>query len=434
MCQSKKHAETVYKNLLIDNIVNLGVNFWKDSDLDLLSAKMKNQKEVKYSAMYTQNPNKGLNKAVAYAKQNNLDLDMIPNLPYENFIEHLSKVDNFVFFPQWLESYSRVAVEARVLNCKIITNNLLGVAQEGYFKLKGADLLSTIKKEMKKALSVVKSIINEEKVQRNFNRQPIPKITISSTFYEGDEFIKGFLDDITSQTIFDKCELIILNANSPGKEESIILDYCEKYKNIIYKKLDYRATTTEAINMVIDELATGEFITIGNIDDRRRKDCLEVQAKHLMFNQDVDLVYSDSFQTEVGNETYESNSANGNLYEHSKLQFSPENMIKCQPGPLPMWRIAIHRDLGLFDKEYEFANDWDMWLRMVDAGKKFLKINDVLGLYYFNPKGRSTSPESFKEKIKEESKLFFKYEHIFGERNCNLYRQHFLQGVEQSEE
>ena len=40
---------------------------------------------------------------------------------------------------------------------------------------------------------------------------------------DADEFIEPYLEDITRQTIFkDKCELILINANSPGNEEPII--------------------------------------------------------------------------------------------------------------------------------------------------------------------------------------------------------------------
>ena len=58
----------------------------------------------------------------------------------------------------------------------------------------------------------------------------IPKISIITSVYNGDEFIESFLEDITEQTIFkDKCELIMVNANSPGNEGEIINKYIEKY-------------------------------------------------------------------------------------------------------------------------------------------------------------------------------------------------------------
>jgi len=429
ICQSKLHAETLYKNLLINNIINAGGNFWSQEDISTLQKNINCEKQIEYASMKTANKNKGMNKAISFAKTKKINLSLIPLMKYENFIETLAKVKNFVFFPQWMESYSRVAVEARILNCKMITNRLLGAASEDYFKLTGQDLLDRIKQNNFALISKIKSVINGQTVHSGFEPKTIPKITISCSVYDGDKYMSHFLEDITKQTIFDKCELIVVNANSPGNEEEVILEYCDRYPNIQYHKLDYRATTTEVINMVIDELATGDFVTVGNIDDRRRFNCLEIQAKHLMYNEDIDLVYGDCLQTKEINETFENNSSEGSLYEHSKKRFTKENMIKCLPGPMPMWRRNIHDEIGLFSHEYVYANDWDMWLRMVSVGKKFMKIEEPLGLYLFSETGRSTSAEHFKSKIKEESKLFFQHKDIFGEKNFNLYKQHFSQGL-----
>ena len=429
LCQSTLHAQTVYKNLLIDNIVNVGGNAWSQNDISVIKKYIGSKKEVDYATMETDNSNKGMPQAIEYCKEKGLNLTLMPSTNYEGFISNLSKTKTLVFFPQWMESYSRVAVEARILGCKIMTNKLIGVSSEEYYKLKGKDLLQKVEENTEKTINLFKRLILNQKVDHNFIMKAIPKITISCSVYDGDSYIKSFLEDITKQTIFDQCELIIVNANSPGNEEKIILDYVKKYDNIFYHRLDYRATTTEVVNMVIDDLSTGELITIGNIDDRRRKDCLEIQAKNLMFDREIDLVYADCIQTKKENETFENNSSNGKLYEHSIEEFSKENMIKCLPGPMPMWRLSVHKELGVFDKNYNYVNDWEMWLRLVKAGKKFKKINDVLGLYYFNEKGRSTSIENFRDKIKEESKLFFENEDTFGEQNFKKYKNHFSQGL-----
>ena len=429
VCQSRLHSETVYKNLLIDNIVNAAGNFWSPEDLDVLKDNIGATKNIEYASMDTENKNKGLEASKKFANDKGIDLFLMPFRRYKEFIETLARVENFVFFPQWMESYSRVSVEAKILNCKIVTNRLLGAASEDYFELSGQKLLDRLIENNSTLIKKITSIVNGEEVSSNFDPPKFPKISISCSVYDGDEYIRHFLEDITKQTVFEKCELIIINANSPGNEEEVIMEYCNRYENIIYHKLDYRATTTETINLILKEFATGDFITVGNVDDRRRYDCLEVQAKHLMFNEDVDLVYSDCLQTKEINETFESNSSDGGLYGHSKNKFSKENMIKCLPGPMPMWRRKIHDEIGLFSYEYDYANDWDMWLRMVDAGSKFKKIEERLGLYLFNEKGRSTSKETFALKIKEEAKLFFKYKHIFGEKNFQKYQNHFSQGL-----
>ena len=74
--------------------------------------------------------------------------------------------------------------------------------------------------------------------------------------YAGEKYIEKFLEDMENQTIFDQCELIIIDANSPENEREHIEGFMKKHKNVIYKRLDYRATVMETENMAID-MATG---------------------------------------------------------------------------------------------------------------------------------------------------------------------------------
>ena len=74
-----------------------------------------------------------------------------------------------------------------------------------------------------------------------------------------------------------------------------------------------------------------------------------------------------------------------------------------------MWRKTLNDEYGNFDTNLKFAGDWEMWLRAASKGSKFKKIEDVLGLYYFNPKGISTNPENFEWKREEEKEVYEKY-------------------------
>ena len=59
-----------------------------------------------------------------------------------------------------------------------------------------------------------------------------------------------------------------------------------------------------------------------------------------------------------------------------------------------MWRRKLHDELGWFDTRYRSAGDYEFWMRCLDAGKKFYKINDPHVVYYQNPKGLSTRPDT----------------------------------------
>jgi len=237
----------------------------------------------------------------------------------------------------------------------------------------------------------------------------LPKISIITSVYDGDEFIEPFLKNITDQTIFkDKCELILIDANSPGNEDKIISEYVEKYPdNIIYKKLDKDPGIYGVWNKAI-ELSSGEYITNANLDDRKASYSLESHARELFLNEDVDLVYSDMLITDKPNETWESNSSNGRKY--NMADFSFENLLRGNmPHAAPMWRKTIHEKHGLFDENYRSAGDWEMWLRAASNGSVFKKISSVSNLYFFNPKGISTNPENNSWKREEEKSVFKKY-------------------------
>ena len=147
----------------------------------------------------------------------------------------------------------------------------------------------------------------------------IPKISFITSVYKGEEFIEGFMEDIKRQTIFkEKCELVLVNANSPGNEEPVIKKYMEKYPNIVYKKLDKDPGIYGAWNVAL-ELASGEYITNANMDDRKAVNSLERHAKELFLSPDIDLVYCDSFITNNPNETFDNNSSQNRRYNFEEF-------------------------------------------------------------------------------------------------------------------
>lgn len=245
-----------------------------------------------------------------------------------------------------------------------------------------------------------------------FDTATLPKISLITSVFDGDDHIEQFLEDITNQTIFEeKCELVLVNPNSPGKEKKVIDKYIKKYPdNIKYYELKEDPGIYGTWNYAIEK-STGEFITNANLDDRKATNSLERHAIELMINPSVDLVYADSYITDKPNETFDKNSSAGKKYNFE--QFSKEAMLRGnQPHNNPMWRKTIHDKHGVFESKYKSAGDWEFFLRSAHGGSIFKKLDGVYGLYYFNPKGLSTNPENNSWKQQEEKEIFTKYKKI----------------------
>ena len=417
VCQSSFHENIMKKNLEIDNTVNVSGNLWSIEQFEYLKSFTKKKKNKKCSIMNSSIGHKNTARTVQYCNSKNKDFDLIQNLPPIDFLDKLSNNETFVFFPETPETLSRVVLEARMTGMSVITNNMVGATYENWFKMKGEELIEHLQGKREEIPNKIEEIFSKKK-----RFQPLKEISILTTFHKGEPLLENFLEDITQQTIFDKCELIIIDANSPGREKEIVEKYKEKYDNITYHRLDHNVPITECLNMAI-KMSNSEYLTLGNIDDRRRKDCLEVLLANIK-SSNVGLVYGDVYQTAETNETYENNSSPHRLLEHSRFSFSKENMVKCLPGPIPLWKRIIHERCGFFDSEnHNYADDWDMWLRAVDAGFVFKKVDEIVGLYYVG--GRSQQQSNIKQR-KEEAKIFFKYGHIFGNR-FNEFRGYFQQ-------
>ena len=116
-----------------------------------------------------------------------------------------------------------------------------------------------------------------------------PLVSIITSIYKGDAFIENFMSKIVEQTFFDKCELILIDANSPGEEYSKIVPYLEKYDNIIYERLAYDPGIYETWTYAINK-SKGKYITNANLDDERLPTHIEVCVNELERDKSISVV------------------------------------------------------------------------------------------------------------------------------------------------
>jgi hypothetical protein len=226
------------------------------------------------------------------------------------------------------------------------------------------------------------------------------------SFYKGEKFIKGYLSDVLKQSIFNDIEFIFLDCNSPENEKEYILPLVKKYDNIKYIKLDQDPGLYAAWNIAV-KLCSSEIIGNWNIDDRKNKEGIEILLNQFDKDRTVDLVYGITYISRLENEKYEDNSFT-EIYPY--LPHSFENLLRNNsPHCMPLWKRSIHDRYGYFDENYLTASDGDMWLRSAVGGAKIKMVNHPVGLYYENPTGRSSNPETLQQMIEEVNSMRSKY-------------------------
>lgn len=220
----------------------------------------------------------------------------------------------------------------------------------------------------------------------------IPQVSVICSLYGGGKFIEPYLANITSQVGFENHELVIVDANSPDGEESVIRRYKKRFPNIVYHRLPTRIGIYEAWNIGI-RMSRGEYLTNANLDDSRHPRSLDAMASFLHGNSDIDVVYSDTLyalEPHLPWQVIEQAGFSTDLPPLTSWNILEFNSPHCAP----MWRRRLHDQLGYFDESFRSAGDWEFWVRCADHGKWFHKLDTPLIAYYLNPEGISTSRDS----------------------------------------
>jgi len=167
LCQSKMHKDILVKNLNLENIISVGGNLWSEETLEHIRGISKFAKGKKYSIMDSTIPHKNTFDAVRYCRVKNIPYELIPSCQHKEFLEKISQNDTLIFLPQTPETLSRIIVEARMLGCKIITNNLVGATSENWFSLKGEKLISIMYEKRDIIPKIVVGSFSDENTSHN---------------------------------------------------------------------------------------------------------------------------------------------------------------------------------------------------------------------------------------------------------------------------
>jgi glycosyltransferase involved in cell wall biosynthesis len=212
------------------------------------------------------------------------------------------------------------------------------------------------------------------------------KVTAIVSTYNAERFLEGRLDDLLAQTLYQQgqLEIVVVNSGSRQGERYIARDYagCITYIESL------REPIYCAWNRGI-RIATGEYITNANTDDRLRPDALESLARALDTDQTVDLVYADAWVVSSENarwgQPYTLSTRAPYYGEINWPDFEPALLLRAYfGGPNPMWRRQLHQRFGYFDESYQLAGDYEFALRLVARGVRFKHIQDKMTLFYDN--------------------------------------------------
>lgn len=233
----------------------------------------------------------------------------------------------------------------------------------------------------------------------------VPLVSALVSSYKAEAFILRCLENLLAQSLGERLEIVLINSGSPEREHELIQPLLKQQANIVYIKTE-REPLYSAWNRGI-RAAKGRYLISANTDDQSHPDAFAIQAELLDTYPAYALVYTDYYCTtnpeDVFSERKQSHwhTITAPSYSHKEL------LLQCFCGPRPMWRRALHEELGYFDESLQYAGDYEFWLRIAEK-YPMLAENTPLHLYFDNPQGLYNSHRRSNEELQVRARYLAK--------------------------
>ena len=182
-------------------------------------------------------------------------------------------------------------------------------------------------------------------------------------------------------------EIVIVDDCSTDNSEEVVKSF--KDSRIRFSKNEKNLGMVPNTNKAL-KLAKGQFVGILHPDDYYAPQMIETALKAFSENPDVGFTYSsyvvvdgtDKIVTRVKLCDY-------NKTFRSKEGFKKLAIRNCASPSAVLFRRKCYEDVGPFDEEFPYPNDWNMWLRIsLKYGSACL--SDYLCYYRMHEKSVST--------------------------------------------
>lgn len=247
----------------------------------------------------------------------------------------------------------------------------------------------------------------------------IPSVTVLLPIYNAEAFIEEAVKSILNQTYSD-FELLCINDGSTDNSESILRNFSDTRIRIENNPSNIGLIAT--LNRGID-LAQGKYIARMDADDIALPNRLALQVKALeaapqlaLVSGFVECINTDGEVTGAWNTDREAKTE-----QEIRLLLPRTN---CIAHPTVMIRTTIARSFYYNLSQYA-AEDWDLWLRILSAGFRIGKVNEVVLQYRIHPTSVTNLHKAslpLELRLMQFKQIFLKQQFLKGKLNSIWFR------------
>ena len=133
---SEKQKEEYHKRFpfLRNNVNHVLSSVFSERTLDRFEKYKPAEKSDKWVILGSGSWVKGFKQSVSYAKENNLEYEVVQGLPHGALLDKLASSKGLIFLPNGWDTCPRIVIEAKLLGCELVLNDHVQHKDEDWFQ------------------------------------------------------------------------------------------------------------------------------------------------------------------------------------------------------------------------------------------------------------------------------------------------------------
>jgi glycosyltransferase involved in cell wall biosynthesis len=214
-----------------------------------------------------------------------------------------------------------------------------------------------------------------------------PKVSVLMPVYNGKRYLREAIDSILNQTFRD-FELLIVDDGSTDGSPDIVSSYADPRIRLIANP------TNQGLMVVLNQgnrLAQAEYIARMDCDDISLPQRLAKQVEYLDRHPDIAIVGAQCIYIDTNGQIFPPQFVFRCAKEPSSIRWTAS--YECPfVHPLVMYRKQVVWDkLGGYDEKISFAEDFELWLRLLRNNYQGANIDETLLKYRIHPNSMMNS-------------------------------------------
>jgi glycosyltransferase involved in cell wall biosynthesis len=200
-----------------------------------------------------------------------------------------------------------------------------------------------------------------------------PLVSVIIPAHNAAPFVAATLDSALAQTL-DDLEIIVVDDGSTDGTAEVLTGYRDRIRVLHQEPSGPSSARNRGA-----EVARGEWLAFLDADDLWREEKLERQLE--IAGEDIDLVHTGTeiFGDSSSRDRYRSVVTDRGCLFESLLR---RNFVTTSSVIL---RTDRFRQLGGFEEDLRYCEDWDLWLRFSAGGGVMVGLTEPLTLYRVHP-------------------------------------------------